>query len=194
MGVTAAQLLDPNQRVACASTPRLSVNTGIYALFVVTGSSNAWEALRINAEPSGLLYVGVATDGLDRRYHPAERSCRTSSPRFSFGAMLHDRIVPHLKPAAATSGQRAQWRFEPESEAQLSAWMQANLSYNAVEWRGSRKELEACEDRLIRLLKPPLNIKLLRGEDRRLLKAVRAACKATARARRDAGSTAESVP
>ena len=177
-----AALLETEPRQPCRASPLVPRKPGVYGLFLASDRIGAWkdlgprEKLFANGKPAEptLLYVGVATDALHKRYHPTERSCRNSSPRFSFGALLRCALALRLE---RRDGAKAHFRFTKCSEARLTRWLVENLCYSSVVLSGERSELESLEARLIRSLKPPLNIKLLPAENRDYLKARREACK-----------------
>ena len=158
-GPGASDLVDPNRRIRCSTLPALSGQPGIYGLYVASRCDTAWQELGVAPRDDGLLYIGVATDRLSRRYHPNARSCRNSSPRLSFGALLSNRLGLVMRPQPPA--QRSHWQFDSNSEAKLAAWMRGNLAYAGFPWTAARHLLEAREAKLIVELKPPLNIKLL---------------------------------
>lgn len=178
-------LLDPSNRAPCPPRRAVPKEKGIYALFAGRLTGNAWSDLGLQPAPNtpptrrDLLYIGVATDGFRKRYHPAARSCRTSSPRFSFGALLREKFG--LVPAPARPHQTAHWRFEPQSERWLSDWMNTHLEYACIASEEQRGVLEAFEANLIRKLSPPLNIKGLPAGSRVAVTAAREACRRLAR-------------
>lgn len=126
-----------------------------------------------------LLYVGVASDSLRKRYHPAAQSSRTSSPRFSFGALLRERLT--LIPSPAKQNQTRHWRFIRDSEDELSRWMHAHLEYAFIELTKTREVLEKWEKDLIHRWLPPMNIKGLPRTSRVALIEKREICRRWAR-------------
>jgi hypothetical protein len=165
------------KREHCRSFECRLKEPGVYGLFAQSGQDAAFTDLGLEPCEHGLLYIGVATNSLADRYHPAERSSGTSSPRRSFGALLREKRPCEMWPKPAGTGGR--WEFEPKREEWLSCWMKENLAYAWVPL--SQQDAKMVELLLIRELTPPLNIKHVGGADRSRLIEARDRCNRLAR-------------
>jgi hypothetical protein len=129
-------------------------------------------------ETGALLYIGKAEkslEGRDVRQHLSSERTGSSTLRRSLGAVLHDRLC--LKARPRSDGRISNYRFDPEGEQHLTAWM---LKYLSVSWLecASAAEAKAGEPALISELAPALNIDHNpRGRYVPLIQALRARCR-----------------
>jgi hypothetical protein len=167
-GTIKAKLLDSRNRRHCKEPYCPPYEPGVYGLFVHDGRDHAFAELGVAPCEHRLLYIGAATNALAARYHPTERSSRTSSPRRSFGALLREKPRCKIRPKAAGAG--THWEFAPSSEDLLSCWMKENLAYAGVQ--RPQECVRRVEQQLIEDLAPPLNVQHVgRAKRNRLLEA-----------------------
>jgi hypothetical protein len=149
---------------------------GLYALFL-----NDPAALKdLAVSPSGLLYVGASGSSLEARNHFTHADSGFSSPRRSLGALLKGKLGLRAiaRGSGASPSNARNYRFTPDGEQCLTAWMMEHLDYafTVVE-----REAEAVERCLIAGVEPPLNLTGWPNPQRRQLRHLRALCHAEAR-------------
>ena len=130
---------------------------GLYKVILATDGAFAGTALA-GLGVGSPLYVGRAEESLygrDVRPHLASNRTGSSILRRSLGAVLHD--VLRLKARPRQDRWVANYRFDPEGEARLTAWMQANLSVSWLEC-ASAAEAKHREPGLIFETAPVLNL------------------------------------
>lgn len=135
------------ERVRAPSLP------GVYAIFL-NGRSEL--PLRDGA-PNGLIYIGMSGNLAVREYdmHFSSRNTGFSTLRRSIGALLKEELALVAIPRGsgrAESNYR-NYRFKPDGEDRLTAWMNENLEVGVYPTEGDH---EAVEKVLIAALQPPL--------------------------------------
>src|SRR5208337_2093567 len=94
---------------------------GVYAFFLTDPALFSG----IDVDPSGLLYVGKTESSLDVRNHFAHKHSGFSTLRRSVGAILKQeellKVIPRASGSSPTNIRN--YRFSPESEERLTAWM-----------------------------------------------------------------------
>jgi hypothetical protein len=138
---------------------------GIYGFFLLTGRLCIGQ--RTLAAGSGaLLYVGKTESSQQKRdvgEHLADGQTGHSTLRRSLGSLLREEL--NLRPRSRSDTEKStrrftHFRFDDAGEKQLTRWMKENLGVGFCELPDLViPELEECETRLIRLARPPLNIK-----------------------------------
>ena len=131
---------------------------GVYAAWLAGDGALQSTVLR-EWRSDGPLYVGESAN-LSRRV--ADGSGWFTLRR-SIGAILRRQLNLQAHPRGSGGSRQALlcYRFQPEGEQRLTAWMRENLklSWWADDQRGlSRRQREDLETELIRLLEPPLSI------------------------------------
>jgi GIY-YIG catalytic domain len=143
---------------------------GVYALFI--SDQTALPGLAVESE---VLYVGMTESSLELRNHFSHSHSGFSSPRRSLGALLKGRwslqAVPRAPGASRTNVRN--YRFSDEGEQRLAAWMDTHLTYGFCPVEADVREIES---RLIKELKPPLNLTGWRNPQAGQLRALRRVC------------------
>lgn len=153
-----AHLDRPRHTIAEAATNVPSA-PGLYA---VHGAPEVWLELGLGAPPDGRpLYVGKAERSLvsrDVRTHFATGKTGSSTLRRSVGALLAADLQLTAQPRNLTNPERfANFAFEPEGDARLTAWMFEHLQL-AVWPSPDGVVLDQIETAVLSALQPPLNI------------------------------------
>ena len=131
----------------------------------------------------GPIYVGESANLSQReaRTHFASDGSGWSTLRRSIGALLRRQLNLEAHPRGS-GGSRQDllcYRFQPEGEQRLTAWMRENLRLSW--WEDDQRSLSTrqrkdLETKLIRLLEPPLCLNKWENPYRRCVKEERAAC------------------
>lgn len=155
---------------------------GVYAAWLAGDGALQSTVLR-EWRSDGPLYVGESANLSQReaRTHFASDGSGWSTLRRSIGAILRRQLNLQAHPRGSGGSRQALlcYRFQPEGEQRLTAWMRENLrlSWWADDQRGlSRRQREDLETELIRLLEPPLSINKWKNPYRRSVKEERAVC------------------
>jgi hypothetical protein len=138
---------------------------GIYGFFLLKGYLCIGRQ-RSAAGCGALLYLGKTESSSvnrDAGEHLTDGQTGHSTLRRSLGALLREQLnlLPRPRSDTERSPRRfTHFRFDSAGEGQLTAWMKEHLSLGFCELPDlTIPELEACERRLIKSAKPPLNIK-----------------------------------
>ena len=134
-------------RVQATSSP------GVYAIFL-RGTSEL--PLRDGA-PNGLIYIGMSGNLTAREYdmHFSSLNTGVSTLRRSIGALLKEEfaLVAIPRGTGRAESNYRNYRFKPDGEDRLTAWMKGNLEVGVHPTAGDH---EAVEKVLIAALQPPL--------------------------------------
>ncbi len=165
-----AQATDPS-RVPAIHAP------GIYAILLASPDVLP----SITPARAGLLYVGMTNATLEARSHFRHAHSGFSTFRRSLGALLKGELgltaIPRGPGSSKTNFQN--FRFPDAGERALSEWMDRHLLITQIVVASN---LDRFEKELIAHLEPPLNLTGWPNPQRALLKSLRAACAAEARA------------
>jgi hypothetical protein len=125
--------------------------------------------------PTGMIYVGLSKDLVQRNHFTAKNS-GFHSPRRSLGAILYRQL--HLKAIPRGSGLSAtnctNFRFTEDGEERLTQWMLKNLEYAIYPCGG---DIASLETQLIRESEPPLNLTKWRNPQKQKIAALRKQCR-----------------
>lgn len=151
-----AELGPPGIHIADLPAP---ARPGLYA---VHASAAVWQDLGLGVPPDGRpLYVGKSESSLlsrDLGQHFHDGTTGSSTLRRSLAALLNDSLdlrgVPRnlIKP-----GYYSNYGLSPEDDAKLSTWMRERLRLSVMPVTRPA-DLRTIEDRVIRKLRPPLNL------------------------------------
>lgn len=164
------------RRAACAPLPEAP---GVYAYFLRPGASLGC----VQTDADGLLYVGMTKATLAQRDHLAHGHSGFSTLRRSLGALLKGELRVEAWPRVPgpSARNRRNYRFPDDGERRLTDWMRENLL------RASREigpgEVTRVEKGLIRLLRPPLNLKGCNNPQAAMIRERRDRCVAEASSR-----------
>ena len=146
--------------------------SGVYALFAREADCLLPE---IVLPEDGLLYIGKSGNLRERNHFEAQNS-GFSSPRRSLGAILKARLgltaIPRTSGPSETNVRN--FRFAGDGERQLSAWMWKNLEYAVFPFSG---EVQQLETEIIKICRPPLNLRGWRNPQGRAIRRLRDLCK-----------------
>jgi hypothetical protein len=155
---------------------RVPAQPGVYGIFLTMTSLGHFPV-----PEDGLIYVGISGNLAEREFDSHFNSGGTgfSTLRRSLGAILKCNLALRARPRSPGPSETnfRCYCFNPEGEAQLSAWMHTNLEVG-VALVGSPG---AIEDELIPQLEPLLNLTKWRNPWAREIKALRKACADEAR-------------
>lgn len=150
---------------------------GIYAVFCALDRLPFIDAV---IRPDEILYIGKTESSQlsrDAKTHFADGCTGSSTLRRTFGALLREQLGLKPIPRNATDaakGKFSHYKFDDESESNLTKWMKENLSLSFFEFIATKQELEELETRLIQALVPKLNISKNPGNPwRKTVKAMR---------------------
>jgi hypothetical protein len=129
---------------------------GVYAIY----AAKVMSVGGIAANDDGLLYVGKAMDGLRSRLckkHFATGKSGTSTVRRSLGALLKKELRLEATPRAQgkTRKDSLNYRFTPDGEERLTAWMMEHLVVGFLELEA---DVRATEKMCIAAMCPPFNL------------------------------------
>lgn len=126
---------------------------GVYALFLTDRT-----ALPSLALDSDVLYIGMTESSLSVRNHFDHQHSGFSSPRRTLGALLKRELCLQAVPRASGESptNTTNFRFKEQGEQRLIEWMKRNLAYGL--FRVEENDVRKIECRLIKELKPPLNL------------------------------------
>lgn len=157
-------------------TDALSISSGVYALFLE--NPDALPGLPLGADQP--LYIGMTDDRRKKRNHFDHADSGGSSPRRSLGALLKEQL--RLQALPRSDGNCTNYRFNPESEAALTAWMRLNLSMSHVPLDEDKAAIKRIEEQLLVRFDPPLNLSgVPQSDTRRRLSRLCKACGEEAR-------------
>ncbi len=127
---------------------------GLYCIRIKKGEILPWPFKNeLIKRQSNLLYIGIATKSLKRRFLEQELRAQGHGTFFrSLGAMLG--FLPPFKSLKYKKNKR-NYTFSEEDEKAIICWINENLLVN---WVISNSELEDVETQLIRKHVPLLNI------------------------------------
>ncbi|MEJ1936394.1 GIY-YIG nuclease family protein [Nostoc sp. NIES-2111] len=127
-----------------------------------------------------IVYVGMTAQTLAERCHIDHEHSGRSTLRRSLGALLRDelKLTPQPRAFGPSRSNTTNYRFDPDGEARLTAWMKAYLLYADFPLT---RDLHTTERDLIRDLEPPLNLRKWANPHRGVTEALRAACAQDAR-------------
>lgn len=150
---------------------------GVYAWFLTASDYPA----QLATLPQSPIYVGISND-LSRREledHFEAKSSGFSTLRRSLGALLKQdlELVAMPRSAGASVTNMRNYRFNPDGEKRLSAWMRNSL---VVGFCQVNNPVE-MESQLIALLCPPLNLTGWNNPQGPEIKRLRKACADEAR-------------
>jgi len=101
-----------------------------------------------------IIYIGIATDSLKRRFLNQELRAKGHGTLFrSIGSVLGYRPK---KGSLVNKSNKRNYRFLKDDEAKIISWIDINLTANWIEYTG---DFEMIEESLIRKYLPLLNIK-----------------------------------
>jgi hypothetical protein len=142
---------------------------GVYALFLT--SQTALPGLAVESD---VLYIGMTESSLKVRNHFNHSQSGFSSPRRTLGALLKEQLnltaLPRSPGPSASNVKN--YRFSDEGEKRLTRWMDSYLTYGLCPVNA---DVRGIEGRLIRELRPPLNLTKWRNPQASRLKALRKA-------------------
>lgn len=143
---------------------------GVYGVFAKARDCLPGIAL----PPTGVIYVGLSADLVQRNHFTAKNS-GFHSPRRSLGAILYGQLrlkaIPRVSGLSATNC--TNFRFTEDGEVRLTQWMLQNLEYAIYPYSG---DIALLETQLIRESEPPLNLTKWRNPQKRKIVALRKQC------------------
>ena len=153
---------------------------GVYAFFLKKGSS----VPGLNLPHERPIYIGKCESNFDRRGHIICRDSSGSTFRRTLGALLRDakklesRVFPRgfRKKPNAKSFQN--FRFSPQAEGKLTAWIQKNLE---ITFEPIAYKIGSVEAGCIEEWNPPLNLVHSKNDLRDRLLELRKECRSEAR-------------
>ena len=139
-------------------TPNLEVQntSGLYAIFLHDIQSLPQDWQKLLARDDQQLYIGMAKSGLKSRLN--RHFCKDASSdtfRKSIGAIMRQKL--ELKPYLEAGKGHKKWRFDEASEDDLSQWLKNNCRLGFI--KIDSKKVEGLKKDLIKIHRPPLNIK-----------------------------------
>ncbi len=144
-----------------AETTTFSPLPGIYAFFY-NGIVLPYISEKI--PDNEVLYIGKTESSQQKRNantHFKSGKTGSSTVRKSFGSILKSKLslipVPR-NDSDYLKGRLSHFKFDKESENQITEWMKSNLSISFYEYPKSKQEIDALETEIIHLLTPKLNI------------------------------------
>lgn len=131
-----------------------TITSGLYAIRLI---SPGLLAPFIEGE-GGLIYVGMSSDLAAREFdmHFSSTNTGFSTVRRSIGAILREplRLTARQRGTGLARSNFANYRFNPEGEERLTAWMRENLRVRIFRTRN----YEMLERALLPRLRPLLNL------------------------------------
>jgi len=147
---------------------------GVYALFL----TNVAAVTNLTVE-SEVLYVGMTESSLEVRSHFTHSHSGFSSPRRSIGSLLKEELHLYARPRACGPSRTniTNFRFSDKGEQRLIDWMKRHLTYGFCRVERVGKNVREIESRLIKELRPPLNLTGWPNPQRAHLRARRGECR-----------------